>query len=148
MAEATFNEIRWTMEMLAEFWGDSDGSFFDFESISKNRRMQYPMLPDRLASKLNNSKKVRIPNKQAGEKRILSADIALLGTQYSLAHPEHSISLPQHPDMGLENKGIYRRRGISCGSVIIQPQCQHCKARPATTLGLCTSHDGDRQALR
>lgn len=67
--------------MNAEFFGDADGSFFDFSSISKNRRIKYPMLPDRLANKVNNSTKVRIPPKQNGEKRILSADIALMSSK-------------------------------------------------------------------
>lgn len=67
--------------MDALFFGDSEGSFFDFNSISKNRRIKYPMLPDRLASKLNNDKRVRIPPKQPGEIRILSADIALMSSK-------------------------------------------------------------------
>lgn len=75
-----FNEIRWSMEMLAEFYGDSEGSFFNYESVSKNRKIQYPMLPDSLCSKLGNSSKIHIQPKTAGEKRILSADIALMSS--------------------------------------------------------------------
>ena len=43
MLESDFNEIRWSMEMEALWYGDEGGSFFDFNSISKNRRIQYPM---------------------------------------------------------------------------------------------------------
>lgn len=80
MTEADFSEIKWSMEMEALFWGDSDGAFFNFESIAKNRRIQYPMLPDSLSSKLTTNTKVRIQPKQNGEKRILSADIALMSS--------------------------------------------------------------------
>ena len=81
MAESDFNEVKWSIEMDATFWGDSDGTFFDFNSISKNRRIKYPMYPDRLAAKLGNNQKVRISPKQNGEKRILSADIALMSSK-------------------------------------------------------------------
>lgn len=80
MTESDFSEIKWGMEMCAEFWGDSDGTFFNFESIAKNRKIQFPMLPDSLSSKLSNNTKVRIQPKQNGEKRILSADIALMSS--------------------------------------------------------------------
>ena len=75
-----FNEIRWSMEMLAEFYGDSDGAFFNYDSIAPNRRIQYPMMPDELCSKLPNNSKLRIQPKVNGEKRILSADIALMSS--------------------------------------------------------------------
>lgn len=81
MTESNFNEIRWSMEMCAEFWGDADGTFFNFESISGNRKIQYPMLPDELSIKLNDSRKVKILPKQPGEKRILSVDLALMASK-------------------------------------------------------------------
>ena len=81
MAESDFNEVKWSMEMDAVFWGDGDGSFFDFNSVSKNRRIEYPMLPDRLVSKINNNAKFRIQPKKNGEKRILSADVALMASK-------------------------------------------------------------------
>ena len=67
--------------MEALWFGDEDGAFFDFNSISKNRRINYPMLPDKYASMLGNNQKVKIPPKQNGEKRILSADIALMSSK-------------------------------------------------------------------
>ena len=80
MSESDFNEIKFQMEYEALWWGDADGTFFNFESISKNRKIKYPMLPDRLASKVGNNPKVRIQPKQNGEIRILSADIALMSS--------------------------------------------------------------------
>lgn len=80
MLDEDFSEIRWMMEMLAEFYGDSEGSFFNYESVSKNRKIQYPMLPDKLCSKIPNNGKLRIQQKAPGEKRILSVDIALMSS--------------------------------------------------------------------
>ena len=81
MAETDFSEIKFMMEYSAMFWGNSDGTFFDFNSISKNRKIKYPMLPDKLAVKLGNNQKLRIQPKVSGEKRILSADIALMSSK-------------------------------------------------------------------
>ncbi len=81
MAETDFNEIKFQMEYEALWYGNADGSFFDYNTISKNRKIKYPMLPGRLASKLNNSQLVRIPVKNNGEIRILSADIALMSSR-------------------------------------------------------------------
>lgn len=81
MLESDFNEIKWSIEMEAMWFGAEDGAFFDFDSISKNRRINYPMLPDKLASILGNSQKIKIPPKVNGEKRILSADIALMSSK-------------------------------------------------------------------
>ena len=81
MAETDFNEIKFQMEYEALWYGNTDGSFFDYNSISKNRRIKYPMLPDKLAAKVNNSQNVRIQPKQNGEIRILSADIALMSSR-------------------------------------------------------------------
>lgn len=81
MAETDFNEIKFQMEYEALWYGSTDGSFFDYNSISKNRRIKYPMLPNKLAGKVNNSQLVKIPIKQNGEIRILSADIALMSSR-------------------------------------------------------------------
>ena len=81
MAESDFSEVKFSMEMCAEFFGSDDGSFFDFDSISKNRKIKYPWLPDNLSNKIGNSQNVKIPRKQNGEIRILSADIALMSSR-------------------------------------------------------------------
>lgn len=80
MLESDFNEIKWGMEMEAKFFGAEEGAFFDFNSISKNRKINYPMLPDKTAQLIGNSQKVKVLPKQNGEKRILSADIALMSS--------------------------------------------------------------------
>lgn len=81
MSESDFSEIKWSMEMDALWYGSEDGAFFDFPTISKNRTIKYPMLPDEIASKLNNSQNIRIQEKNNGEIRVLSADIALMSSR-------------------------------------------------------------------
>ena len=62
MTDSGFSEIRWSVEMMALFWGDEDGSFFSYEDIARNRRINYPIVPDWLSSKLS-SPLIRIPPK-------------------------------------------------------------------------------------
>lgn len=81
ISESDFNEITFSMEYGALFYGVGADAFFDFESVSKNRRIQYPMLSDRLAYKLGSDPLVRIPQKQHNEIRLLSADIALMSSK-------------------------------------------------------------------
>ena len=81
MSESDFNEIKFEMEMCALFFGSADGAFFDFDSISKNRHIQYPMLPDEISSTISGGQAIRIAPKQNGEVRILSADIALMSSR-------------------------------------------------------------------
>ena len=77
MSEAGFSETKWSMEMECEFWGDDGGSYFQFDTLSANRKLMYPMLPDEVAIHMPETAKFRIPPKQPGEKRILSIDIAV-----------------------------------------------------------------------
>ena len=81
MAETDFSEIKFSMEMSAEFYGSADGAFFEFDAISKNRRIRYPMLGDGMAAKIQGGSALKIPAKQNGEVRILSADIALMSSK-------------------------------------------------------------------
>lgn len=78
MSESDFSEIKWNMEMNAEWYGSGEDAFFDTPTVSKNRRIKYPILPENLTSKLNHPSQLRIPPKQSKEKRILSVDIALM----------------------------------------------------------------------
>ncbi len=81
MAETDFSQMKFDMEYQALFYGASEDAFFDFESMSKNRRIKYPMLPMKTASKLKNNSLIRIQQKQHGEMRIMSVDIALMSSK-------------------------------------------------------------------
>lgn len=81
MMETDFNEVTWSMEMDSLFYGNTTGSFFDFNSISKNRRLENVMLPNELSSRIPSLSCFSIPVKRPGEFRILSADIALMASK-------------------------------------------------------------------
>ncbi len=80
MLDSDFNEIAWYMEMDSIFYGDKNSSFFGFKQISKNRKIPYPMLPDEISKVLPSASMLKIQPKKPGEKRILSADIALMAS--------------------------------------------------------------------
>ena len=67
--------------MEAIFFGSDDGAFFDFESISRNRRLKYPWMPEEKTRLLSGNKCISIPKKEQGEIRILSSDIALMSSK-------------------------------------------------------------------
>lgn len=81
MADSNYSEIKFDMEYGALFYGSSDGSFFDFNSMSKNRKIQFPMLPAKLSNTVQNPSQLRITPKQGGEIRIMSVDIALMSSR-------------------------------------------------------------------
>lgn len=82
MSESDFNPLKFQMEYEALWYGNTDGSFFDFTTVSKNRKIKYPMLPERIASKMKNSSApIHIRPKANGEVRLLSADIALMSSK-------------------------------------------------------------------
>lgn len=79
MSETTFNSVAFQMEMEALFFSQSDGGLYNFDEIDKNRKIRYPFYPRSQGHKLND-KRLYIPSKQAGELRLLSADIALMSS--------------------------------------------------------------------
>lgn len=80
MLESDFSEIKHMMEYEAVFYNSSQDAFFDFNTVSRNRRVQYPMLPATLSGKLKSNANLRIQPKQPGERRLISADIALMAS--------------------------------------------------------------------
>ena len=77
MADSSFNEVSWIMEMCAEFWSGADGALYSYDEISPARRLKYPILPPKLSG-LMGDKRIKIPPKLHNEVRIVSADIALM----------------------------------------------------------------------
>ena len=80
MLETDFSEIKHLMEYESIFYNSSDDAFFDFNTVSKNRHIQFPMLPAALSGKVKSNSNIRIQPKIAGEKRLISADIALMAS--------------------------------------------------------------------
>lgn len=77
MSEATFNDISFMMEREGLFYGAAADALFSFDELNKHR-----VLGDGLRCleyyKENN---LRVPEKQPGEIRVLSVDVALMATR-------------------------------------------------------------------
>lgn len=78
MSERTFNEVKFSMEMEAMFWGENLNSFFKYEEVQKNRTLQKVYYPQEIRDLLG-EKVLKIPNKIKDEIRVVSADIAVMG---------------------------------------------------------------------
>ena len=79
MSETDFSEVGFHMEMKCLWWSDTDGGLYSHEDIARNRTLVYPWYPNEVVPSMTD-KRVRIPKKQPKEKRILSADIALMAS--------------------------------------------------------------------
>ena len=79
MLESNFNSVSFQMEMEALYFGQGDGGLFNFSEIENNRQLKYPFYPITAGIKLSD-KKLQIPQRQVGEIRILSVDIALMAS--------------------------------------------------------------------
>ena len=74
-SEFDHNELAFTMEMECLWIGDDLDHLFSFEEIEKRRKIKAGLLP----LKFYNDK-IRIPQLASTEKRILSVDVALMGS--------------------------------------------------------------------
>lgn len=79
MSESTFNEVKWSMENECLFYGSTEGAFYNYDVLARDRKIKYAMLPDQLAGKFP-GKHFTIPHKQPGELRIISVDLALMSS--------------------------------------------------------------------
>lgn len=77
MSEDDFDPISFMMEMGAEWYGESDGAFFQYEDISKCRKIKTPYYhPD-----FYEKRGINVPDLVAGERRIMSVDVALMASR-------------------------------------------------------------------
>lgn len=75
MSEDDFDEIAWSIEMEALWFGESEKAYFKFEDLDKNRKIAKPMYPAEYYGLLKDAS-FKQEAKQAGEIRIVSCDIA------------------------------------------------------------------------
>jgi len=80
MSESDFNELTHSMEMECLWQGSADGALFEYNNISKLRKLERAYYPSKIANLLSD-KKLKIPPKQPGEVRILSLDVALMSSK-------------------------------------------------------------------
>jgi len=77
MAEDDFDEVGWSMEMEALWFGESEKAFFKFEDLEKNRKLASPLYPPDFYNLLRDSS-FKPDAKLSGEIRLLSCDIAMM----------------------------------------------------------------------
>lgn len=77
MSDLDFDPLKFSMEMEALFYGDTDGAFFTYDDISKRRKIKSSFYP----LQIYNSRNLKIPELAFGERRILSVDVALLASK-------------------------------------------------------------------
>ena len=70
--------IAFAMEYGNEMVGSSDGAFYDFESLDKLQKLKKAFYPKEITEHKDKKSKLVIP-KQAGEVRIISVDISIMG---------------------------------------------------------------------
>lgn len=80
MCEASFSDIKFFTEMGAMFFGSTEDAFFDFNTITRDRKIKYPMLPDSISCRVRDGV-FKITQKQPNEKRLLSVDVALMSSR-------------------------------------------------------------------
>lgn len=73
MSELDYNELVQSMEMECLWFGDTDGSLFNFDSLDGRRKIKNAFLPLQFYND-----KFSIPKLGVTEKRILSIDVALM----------------------------------------------------------------------
>ena len=77
MSEADFDPVSFSMEMSAEWYGDTDGAFFKFDDISNRRKLKTAFYPLQVYRNHN----LKTPELSLNEKRILSVDVALMASK-------------------------------------------------------------------
>lgn len=77
MSEDDFDEIAFSMEMGALWYGDSDGAFFRYDDISKHRKIKNSYY----SLEMYDKRGIHVPELAYGEKRIMSVDVALMATR-------------------------------------------------------------------
>lgn len=78
MGEDDFDEIKFITEMESLFFGDSDGSFYNYDDILNIRRTEMPIYDKKDLT--INIKVDDVPELIYNERRILSVDIALMAS--------------------------------------------------------------------
>ena len=77
MSEDDFDEIAFSMEMGALWYGDSDGAFFRYDDISSHRKIKNAYY----SLDMYDKRGVNVPELAYGEKRVMSVDVALMATK-------------------------------------------------------------------
>ena len=77
MSEEDFDPLSWSMEMGAEWYGDTEGSYFKFDDINPRRKIKTSFYPLNIYKNHN----IKTPELATNERRILSVDVALMASK-------------------------------------------------------------------
>lgn len=77
MSEADFDEIKWSMEMDATFYGAGTDAFFKYDDVNNARKLKKALYPEGM---FNVNRLNEVPPLIEGERRILSLDVALMAS--------------------------------------------------------------------
>lgn len=77
MSEATFSDIAFSMERESLFYGSMEDALFDFKVVNSRRVISKALLD----LEFYRSNNIKIQDKQKGELRILSVDVALMASK-------------------------------------------------------------------
>lgn len=80
MSKSTFNDISFSMESECLWFGENDNSFFKYDDLLSARKLKMALYPRDVYSRISN-KLVKYIEKQPGEIRLLSADIAVMSSR-------------------------------------------------------------------
>ena len=94
MSESDFSQLAFDIEMGCLWFSDNEKSLYSFDNMSKSRKLRYGMYPVALSSKLND-KRIKVQPRMEKEKRILSVDIALMGSSKGKKNDASSIFINQ-----------------------------------------------------
>ena len=77
MSEADFDQLSFYMEMMSLWFEDSDGSLFKYEDLNARRVLKNIYLPLDIYA----THRIKIPDLQPREVRVLSVDVALMASR-------------------------------------------------------------------
>lgn len=76
MSETDFDQTTFDMEMGCLPFGDTDGAFFTYDDVSKQRKLRDAVYPPMFM----NNKSLKVPELVDNERRIMSVDVALMAS--------------------------------------------------------------------
>lgn len=81
MKDSTFNAIQFSMECGCLFYGENENAFYNYENLINIRRIHQALYPKLVYDTISHTKLIKYPQKLTGEIRLLTADIAVMGSK-------------------------------------------------------------------
>lgn len=143
ITEDDFDQMSWDMEYEALFVGENENAYYKLDDIQKCRTLPKPFYPptDREFVEAKDTPRKRLSNmpKQAGEIRIVSMDIALMGSSKAVKNDTTAFTLMRLLPQGEE----YRRDVVYMESLA----GQHSELQAIRLKQLYYDFEGDYVAM-